>query len=213
MTKRIVIVDYGLGNIYSVQRALEVSGGRDIIVSSRPEEIITADKVILPGVGAFEDGIRGLRDRGLVECIVEIADSGRPLLGICLGMQLFASRSEEFGIHTGLNLIPGEVKALHNIDVDGEKLKVPFIGWARLRLNDKYNEFNCIHNASDKEVYFVHSFQFIPENEINLLGTYSLGGREITAAIQNKNVVGLQFHPEKSGQVGLQIISDFLSIG
>lgn len=209
---KIAIIDYGVGNLYSVQRALEVCGANNICICSNPDEVREAHRVILPGVGAFADGMKGLCERGLDSALRDFADSGRPLLGICLGMQLLATSSEEFGEHAGLNLIPGKVKAIPTAGVDGMPLKIPYIGWSPL---------NCPISASwdgsligsvkeDECVYLVHSFCFDPSITADLLATYQYGGFNITAAIAKNNITGLQFHPEKSGRVGLSILSRFL---
>jgi glutamine amidotransferase len=212
MTKRVTIIDYGIGNLYSVRRAVEVSGGEDIRVSGRPEDIAEADKLILPGVGAFEDGMNGLRERGLVPHIIAAARAGKPLLGICLGMQLLATTSEEFGLHSGLGLIPGEVKPIPRMSIDGDALKVPFIGWSPLTLNARHpSQDSCLANVQGKAVYLVHSYELEPNDPTHLLASYSVGGHMITAAVRHGNVTGVQFHPEKSGTVGLKVISAFLT--
>lgn len=211
MAHRITIIDYGLGNLYSVRRAVEVSGGEDIHISDQARDIRGADKIILPGVGAFEDGMRGLRERGLIEPLIEAVRSGTPVLGICLGMQLLASSSEEFGFHRGLGLIPGTVKAIPNKGINGESLKVPFICWAPLVISNLESaRHSCLANSDGKAVYLVHSYHAIPEDPSHLLATYDFGGRQITAAIRSNNITGVQFHPEKSGSVGLSIIKAFI---
>lgn len=209
---KIVIVDYGVGNLYSVQRALEVCGASDICISSDPTEVLIADRVILPGVGAFADGILGLRERGLDVAIREFANSKRPLLGICLGMQIFATMSEEFGEHTGLGLIPGMVRAIPSVDIIGFPLKIPFVGWSSLDRPDRVHWKGTVlgQMTSEQSVYLVHSFHFVPVSQSNLLATYQYGGHNITAAIVKENIIGLQFHPEKSGEVGLSVLSKFL---
>jgi glutamine amidotransferase len=201
-----------VGNLYSVRRALERSGATRVLVSSDPADIENADRVILPGVGAFADGIQGLRERGLDESICRYVKSGRPLLSICLGMQMLATESEEFGQHAGLNLIPGKVVAIPHEGADGLRLKVPFIGWspligARAVLAGSYLK-GMDENSS---VYLVHSFHVVPDREDALLARYRYGAHEITAAIKRDNITGLQFHPEKSGNVGLQIMANFLA--
>lgn len=211
MAKRITIIDYGIGNLYSVRRAVEVCGDVDIRVSGKPEDIADADKIILPGVGAFEDGMNGLRERDLVPHIIAAARAGKHLLGICLGMQLLASTSEEFGTHSGLGLIPGDVKAIPKTSIEGDVLKVPFIGWAPLILNAHHPDGrSCLDGANGKSVYLVHSYQLQPNDPAHLLASYSVGGQMITAAVRHGNVTGVQFHPEKSGTVGLQIMQEFI---
>jgi glutamine amidotransferase len=212
MGARILIVDYGVGNLYSVRRAVEVSGGEGIVISDRADEIAAAERVILPGVGAFADGMAGLRERGLVEPIVAHAQAGKPLLGICLGMQMLATASEEFGHHTGLDLIPGEVKPIPRQATDGRMLKVPFIGWTTVEVqNAQAAAAGCLAgHRSDAAVYLVHSFHVVPRERRHLLATYAFGGHNVTAAISSDNITGFQFHPEKSGAVGLAIMRKFI---
>lgn len=213
MAKRIVVVDYGVGNLYSVRRALEVSGAAEVIVSGDPLAIGEADGLVLPGVGAFADGMRGLRDRNLIEPISAFARSGRSLLGICLGMQMLVTSSEEFGTHEGLDLIPGEVVAIPNRSVEGQQLKVPFIGWADIVPGNVDAYASSVLRAAESKggVYLVHSFHVRPSVPEHLLATYSFGGHSVTAAIQCNNVIGLQFHPERSGRVGLAIMRRFVA--
>lgn len=212
MGNRITIIDYGVGNLYSVRRAVEMSGGEDIRVSADPADIANADRIILPGVGAFEDGMRGLHEHGLIDAIIAHARSGKPLLGICLGMQMLASVSEEFGTHAGLDLIPGEVKAIPRKAVDGKSLKVPFIGWVPIKVeNAGVAAHSCLREHSPgAAVYLVHSFHVIPKDPAHLLASYSFGGNAIAAAICKDNITGLQFHPEKSGAAGLAILRSFV---
>lgn len=212
MFTRVTVVDYGVGNLFSVRRALERASASDILVSSDPADIESAERVILPGVGAFSDGIRGLHERGLAVPICRYAQSGRPLLGICLGMQMLATESEEFGRHAGLNLIPGRVVAIPREADDGQQLKVPFIGWsslvgARAELAGSY--LRDMDESSS--VYLVHSFHVVPDHGGDVLARYRYGKNEVTAAIRRGNVTGLQFHPEKSGDVGLRIMANFLA--
>ena len=211
MTNKITIVDYGIGNLHSVKRAVEVSGGNDVCVSGRVEDIVWADKLILPGVGAFEDGMSGLQERGLVPHLLSAAQEGKPLLGICLGMQILGTSSEEFGFHSGLGLIPGYVKPIPSKSSDGSVLKTPFIGWAALELsNQQIHENNYLANVDGEAVYLIHSYQLVPNDPAHLLASYSVGGHKITAAVRHANVTGVQFHPEKSGEIGLQIIREFI---
>jgi glutamine amidotransferase len=212
MTKRIVIVDYGLGNVYSVKRALEVSGAEEVVISSDPLTVYQADGLVLPGVGAFSEGMIGLQSRHLIEPIINYSKTGRPLLGICLGMQMLASMSEEFGNHTGLDLIPGNVIPIPTKSADGQTLKIPYIGWSVIKPSreDAYTGSVLQVHGSGEAVYLLHSFHVCPAKTEYLLATYIYGGHPITAAIRHRNVTGLQFHPERSGPVGLRIIKQFV---
>lgn len=206
----IVIVDYGLGNIFSVQRALERSGAQKVLISSNPNQILDADYLVLPGVGAFENGIRQLYDRNLVGPILQYAKDGKPLLGICLGMQLLATTSEEFGANTGLNIIPGKVVAIPKQSSDGIEQKVPYVGWSELsRVGDwKNGLFDVV--AERSFVYLVHSYHMEPSDPSAVIAETNYGGHRITIGIRKENVFGLQFHPEKSGNVGLEMLRSFL---
>jgi imidazole glycerol-phosphate synthase subunit HisH len=208
---KVTVIDYGLGNLFSVKRALEYCGAVNTVISASPDDIADADYVVLPGVGAFSDGMRGLIERDLVEPIYNFVNTGRPLLGICLGMQMLATQSEEFGVFNGLDLIPGRVVAIERNRPDGPIRKIPYIGWAPLI--PKSNEWKTsilrgIPTASS--VYLVHSYQVLPDLSEYTLAVYDFDGLEITAAIRKQNVTGVQFHPEKSAEVGLSIIRNFL---
>lgn len=210
MNKTVTIIDYGVGNLLSVQRALEHCGATTVLAQA-PEDIAVAQRLVLPGVGAFADGMAGLRDRGLIAPIQVYAQSGRPLLGICLGMQMLATGSEEFGSHPGLGIIPGLVKEIPKLSTTGGKLKVPFIGWAPIQsASAETIEHSCLQGLSGRAAYLVHSFHVVPSDPQHLLATYSFGGHSITAAIRKENVTGLQFHPEKSSHMGLTIMKNFL---
>lgn len=207
----IMVIDYGVGNLYSVQRAVEVNGGEDILISSDPADLARADRVILPGVGAFQDGMQGLQERGLVDPLLAYARSGKPLLGICLGMQMLATASDEFGHHPGLDLIPGKVQAIPRTAVNGDAVKVPFIGWAQLAYaNPQVQVGNCLTGLGERAVYLVHSYHVVPREPHHLLASYGFAGHRITAAIRKDNITGLQFHPEKSGEAGMAIMREFL---
>jgi glutamine amidotransferase len=212
MTNRVVIVDYGVGNLLSVARAIESCGG---LVQLAEDELTLskASRLVLPGVGAFGDCINALRARRLDAAILEHVAKGRPLLGICVGMQMLLNGSEEFGRHKGLGIIPGQVIPIPNVDQNGQPLKVPHIGWSPLRPVDARRNWAGTPLKSielGSAAYFVHSFHAEPANEENRLADTIYGGRRITAAISRENVIGTQFHPEKSGQVGLQIFRDLL---
>lgn len=211
MAKWITVIDYGVGNLYNVRRAVEVCGGKNIRISDQSQDLQEADRIILPGVGAFKDGMQGLHDRDLIKPLLDAAMSGKAILGICLGMQLLATSSEEFGFHEGLSLIPGKVRLIPKISADGKPIKIPFTGWSPLTINNhKASNETCLKNSNGQAVYLVHSYQFIPENPANILATYELGGQQITAAIHNRNITGVQFHPEKSASHGLSIIKKFI---
>ncbi len=199
----IAIVDYGVGNLFSLKSSLAMIGA-DAIVTGSADDLRTADKIILPGVGAFEDAAKKLRATGLDAVVIEQAKAGKPLLGICLGMQMLFDRSFEYGEHKGLGLIPGDV-----IDMRPKippKLKVPHIGWNALILKQPNHPLFRYIKEGDC-VYFVHSF-YGANCEKSTLATAEYGA-ELTAAVGSKNVVGCQFHPEKSGRVGLNILRAF----
>jgi glutamine amidotransferase len=212
MTSAVHIVDYGAGNLYSVARAIEKVGGVPTLTSDIAE-IAAADRLILPGVGAFPDGMRGLCSADLDKAVVNFSNTGRPLLGICLGMQMLATTSSEFGSHNGLGLIPGKVEAIPAQTVDGLAHKIPFIGWTELTpvRPNCYDRTALSSMKPQNAVYLVHSFHFVPEDPSDLLATYDYNGLSITAAIARENIIGCQFHPEKSGDVGLKIIDNFIN--
>ncbi len=207
-----VVVDYGVGNLFSVRRALEHCGA-DVTLTDDPRTILHAPRLVLPGVGAFADGMRGLEERGLISVLREYADSGRPFLGICLGMQMLASVSEEFGEHRGLGIIPGRVTAIPNTGMDGALHKIPHIGWAALEQPERATDWSGSILAGLKpgdSVYLVHSYAVVPEDDEHRLADCFYDGRRISAAIRKGLVYGCQFHPEKSGSVGLRILDQFL---
>ncbi len=202
----IAIIDYGVGNLFSLVCSFKAIGA-EAVVTGDPEIIKKADKLILPGVGAFEDAILKLKQSGLGELVCRLAKEGKPLMGICLGMQLLFEKSFEYGEYEGLGLIKGEI-----VPMKGrlpENLKIPHIGWNALNIKKENPLFKYI-NGGDC-VYFVHSFYGVNCDE-ELIATTEYGA-EITAAVANKNVYGCQFHPEKSGTVGLNILKAFCEIG
>lgn len=209
----VTIVDYGSGNLLSVARALEHVGAT-VRLSHNAAEIENAERLLLPGVGAFAEGMQGLREHGLIEPIRRYAISGRPLLGICLGMQMLASFSEEFGEHEGLGLIPGRVVSLPSQDVDGSTQKIPHIGWADLSptVPGGWDGTMFEGTCEGASVYLVHSFHFEPNDATHRLADCFYGGNRITAAVRSGRTIGCQFHPEKSGEVGLALLSSFLRL-
>ena len=202
----IAIIDYGVGNLFSLTSSFKYVGA-DIVVTSDPEEIKKADRIILPGVGAFEDAAKKLRDSGLDKVIKKECANGKPLLGICLGMQLLFERSFEYGEHEGLGLIKGSIRPIS--DVIDKDLKIPHIGWNALHFGDKKDELFKYLNEGDF-VYFVHSY-YGADCEESVIATTEYSA-ELTAAVRNKNVCGVQFHPEKSERVGLSILKAFCEI-
>jgi len=198
----IAVVDYGVGNLFSLCSSLERIGA-DATVTSDAEAIRKADKIILPGVGAFADAAKKLRDSGLDKVIIEQAAQGKEIMGICLGMQLLFEKSYEFGEHTGLGLLKGSVIGMEGtIPVD---LKIPHIGWNALTFCKESKLLRYIKEGDC--VYFVHSFYVDPGAE-SVVATAEYG-KAVTAAVQCGNVMGCQFHPEKSGEVGLNILRAF----
>ena len=210
---KVTLLNFGTGNLHSVLRALEKSGASDVIVSSDLTDIAGADRLVLPGVGAFKNGMQGLSERRLIEPIAEFSASGRPLLGICLGMQMLGTKGFEFGEYDGLNLIEGKIVQIPKSKPDGVKRIVPFVGWSKITLHDKTKRYPSILDDvhENDSIYLTHSYQFILKNTEDLLATYDYDGIAITAAIKKDNITGLQFHPEKSGEVGLNIMRAFIS--
>ncbi|MGD8457456.1 MAG: imidazole glycerol phosphate synthase subunit HisH [Anaerolineales bacterium] len=199
----ITIINYGLGNLHSVRKAVAYVGG-DVIVTNDPEVILNADKAILPGVGAFADGMDGLKSLGFTEVLRDIHLQGKPLLGICLGMQLFFQESEEKGHHLGLGLIQGKVVPFQQTNT-----KVPQIGWNQLEITKTSKLMKGIQNGD--YVYFNHGYYCLPENSEDVL-TITSYGLQFVSSIERENILGVQFHPEKSQKVGLQIIRNFVEL-
>lgn len=195
----IAIIDYGMGNLRSVQKCLEKNGFRTAIVSS-PDGLAGAGGIILPGVGAFEDAVVNLRNRGLDRAIREAADKGQPVLGICLGMQLFFEVSEEGGSCEGLGIFSGRVRRFSG------DLKVPHMGWNRVELRGANPLFDGIPDGS--YFYFVHSYYVEPAVEEYIAGETVYGGRFVSA-VADRNVFGVQFHPEKSSELGERLLYNF----
>ena len=200
----VAVVDYGYGNLRSVLNALEFVGA-EARLAAQPEQLEGADRVILPGVGAFRDAIAALRERGFGEALPALAGEGRPLLGICLGMQLLATKSLEFGEYEGLGLLPGVVERL---DVPDE-LRVPHVGWNDLLIQRESKLFDGF--PDDPTCYFVHSYHLVPDDPELLTATTEYGG-PVSACAERDNVYAAQFHPEKSQRDGLKLLENFLAI-
>lgn len=208
----VTVIDYGMGNLFSVGRALEHCGA-EVVYTDDPVQVINADRLVLPGVGAFADGMAELQKRGLVNAIKEYGASGRGFLGICLGMQMMLDASVEFGEHSGLGLIPGHVVPIPVTGLNGEPHKIPHIGWNRLikpELGPDWHDSILATVPEGTSVYFVHSFTAVPADDKCRLADCLYNGRQILAAIRSGPLCGCQFHPEKSGEMGLRIIKNFL---
>ncbi|WP_417845215.1 imidazole glycerol phosphate synthase subunit HisH [Thalassospira povalilytica] len=212
--KSVQILDYGIGNLFSVCRAIEKVGGTPELIS-KPDQVVEASKLIIPGVGAFERCVSRLKEFNLISSIMDYAQSGKPLLGICVGMQLLMDQSSEFGTHAGLGLIPGTVGRIPDIDINGEKQKVPHVGWAKLDLKvDVEGLGGQLFDGQLKNahMYFVHSYHAIPLRTDDELVTVDYNGVSVSAAVGRQNVVGVQFHPEKSGEAGLLLLRNFVEV-
>lgn len=201
----IAIVDYGVGNLFSLRCSLNAIGEK-AVVTSDPEILKNADRIILPGVGAFADAAEKLHASGLDKIVKDEAAKGKKLLGICLGMQMLFDESYENGRYDGLGLIPGSVKPIS--DVIGEGLKIPHIGWNKLILQGESPLYSHVENG--EHVYFVHSYHAVTDEKFIIAKTEY--GSLLTASVANKNVYGCQFHPEKSGETGLNILKGFCAL-
>lgn len=195
----IVIIDYGMGNIRSVEKALEYLGFKDIYVTEKPEEIIKADKIILPGVGAFRDAIKTIRQKGIDNVIYKVIEQKKPFLGICLGMQLLFEKSYENGKYEGLGIFEGNILKLPKTEI------IPQIGWNSLDITKKEPLFTKL--PEKPYVYFVHSYYL--ETNAPIVSATTFYGKNIQIAVQKENIFATQFHPEKSGDIGLQILKNF----
>ena len=209
----VAIIDYGMGNVLSVQRGLEHCGAT-VSVTANTDEIMSASRVLLPGVGAFANGMAELTRLGLDIVVHDVVKKGTPLLGICLGMQMLLDESEEFGSAKGLGLISGKVIPVPSLTADGLQQKIPHIGWNAM-VSPEDNEGwagTLLDNIEPNEsVYFVHSFMADPEDSHHRIANCLYGGLPVAAVIGKENIWGCQFHPEKSGGVGLNVLRNFLS--
>jgi imidazole glycerol-phosphate synthase subunit HisH len=203
---RVTIIDYGLGNLHSVVKALSHIGAT-VELANNAQAIHDAERLILPGVGAFADGMSGLKKRGFDRAIHEVTAQGTPLLGICLGMQLLFDTSEEFGHHAGLGLIPGRVVRIPQAGV-----KVPHVGWNKLQPTQPWNNTIFAHTPPNEWAYFVHSYHAQVQDAAHLLADCPYGSLRLAAAVVYKNVLGFQFHPEKSGLAGLGMLAHFCGL-
>jgi imidazole glycerol-phosphate synthase subunit HisH len=206
---KVTIIDYGVGNILSVKRAFEHCG-TDVTLTSNPEEILNSSRLVLPGVGAFNNAMKVLDQLNLILVIKEANKRKIPILGICLGMQLLFDASYEFEYTLGLGLIPGKVVPIPNRDNLGGAIKIPHIGWSSLYAEDNLWQDSLLEDIhSGDAFYFVHSFMAIPENNSDRLANCLYEGNKILAVVKRGNITGCQFHPEKSGDLGLKILKRF----
>lgn len=217
----VVIADYGMGNLFSIERAVRYVGGK-CEITDNPVKIARADRLILPGVGAFGEGMRQLKENGMVDAIYEFVQKGRPMLGICLGMQLLLSESCEFGVHKGLELIQGKVVPLTESKSGNRVLKIPHIGWNQI--NAPVIRNLLIGDNSDMwkgtilnglkpgtHFYFVHSFRCMPEDPERIIAETVYGEDRFCSVVNKDNVWGCQFHPERSGEKGLQVYKQYVT--
>lgn len=201
----IAIIDYGVGNLFSLYSSFGAIG-EEVVITADVDEIRAADRIILPGVGAFGDAAEKLKASGMDKIVIEEAKAGKPLMGICLGMQLLFDKGFEYGEHEGLGLIPGKVVPMQGVIDDS--LKIPHIGWNPLLVKKESPLFKYINDGDC--VYFVHSY-YATDCDDSVIATAEYD-KELTAAVANGNVFGCQFHPEKSGEVGLKILKAFCEV-
>ena len=202
----IAIIDYGMGNLRSVQKGFEKVGA-EAVVTADPRVVLEAERIVLPGVGAFRDCMHNLDQGGFIEPLCKVIADGRPFLGICVGMQMLFTDSIEFGMHHGLNILPGHVLRFpEDLKEAGEKLKVPQMGWNQLNFKRRPPAFDGV--AEESNVYFVHSYYVKPDND-DVVATTTGYGFEFCSSVWKDNIVATQFHPEKSQDVGLRILKNF----
>jgi glutamine amidotransferase len=211
MSIPVTIVDYGIGNLLNVVRAFEHCGASVRLVD-RAGPGVEAERLVLPGVGAFGDGMAELRARGLDQLVLRFAETGRPFLGICVGLQMMFESSDELGRHLGLGLLAGQVRAVAAQGRDGQPHRVPHIGWRPLLPASAWQGTPLADLRSHDRVYFVHSFTAEPKDEAVRLADVDYGGLRLCAAVRQGNLYGCQFHPERSGPAGLAMLRRFLKL-
>jgi glutamine amidotransferase len=210
MIIKVAIVDYGLGNLFSIDQACRQAGLSSFITSD-VDFISTSDALILPGVGAFGDAMNSLKVNNLVSPIHNFVQTGKPFMGICLGMQLLFTESEEFGKHVGLNLIPGRIVRFPQTNSDGQLIRVPQIQWNQIRCPENKSWQNSVLKdiPNGSYMHFVHSYYAIPDDAANILSTSKYEGIEYTSAVVKDNITGIQYHPEKSAGLGIKIYENW----
>ncbi|MEZ6060292.1 MAG: imidazole glycerol phosphate synthase subunit HisH [Planctomycetaceae bacterium] len=208
-TLRIQIVDYRLGNLFSIRQACQRIG-IDAVVSSSPQSFDSVDGIILPGVGAFGNAMESLRELNLISSLRTFAASGKPLLGICLGMQLLFDESEEFGRHEGLGILPGTVRRIPDQTLAGRRLRVPNVGWNPVARSNSGVADRVLEGIADDEfMYFVHSYCAVPADSADVLTSTTYGSIRYCSAVRRGHILGVQFHPEKSAGAGLRILKNW----
>jgi len=209
----VTIIDYGMCTLLNVARAFEHCGAK-VTVTENPKEVSAAERLVVPGVGAFSDSMQEVVGRGFGDAIRGFIQAGRPMFGICVGMQILFDASEEFGEHTGLGILPGRVKAVPALRQDGSPQRVPHIGWNHLVEPEGGRDWRGTlldrMEGTHPAFYFVHSFAAVPAKVADRLADCVYGGHRICAAIQRDNLIASQFHPERSGEAGLSIVRSFL---
>ena len=215
MNKSVTLLDYGMANLLNVARAFEYCGA-NVHITQDPQSAMCADRLVVPGVGAFKDCMDEIKARGFGDVINNFSLTGRPVFGICVGMQVLFDTSEEFGEHKGLGILPGFVRAIPKLTHTGISLRVPHIGWGNLvpSSSDQTWQKSLLQDFEGKSpaVYFVHSFAANPADSRDRLADCVYGGHNICAAVQRDNLIATQFHPERSGEVGLAMIRRYLCI-
>ncbi len=212
MSVSVTVLDYGIGNLLNVVRALEHCGATTKVITSAAEAPAQSAYMVMPGVGAFGDGMAEIRARGFDHLVRQHAATGRPYLGICVGMQVMFDASEEMGEHQGMGLIPGKVLAVPERGLDGQKHRIPHIGWRALEPVQTWSGTMLTGAQRGDRVYFVHSFAAVPQEPAITLAQVSYDGIPICAAVRKDNLYGTQFHPERSGDVGLGMLAQFLQL-
>jgi imidazole glycerol-phosphate synthase subunit HisH len=212
MSIPVTVLDYGIGNLLNVVRALEHSGATVRLVEKATPGDAAAPRLVLPGVGAFGDGMQELKARGFDDLVRRFAETGRPFLGICVGMQMMFDASEEMGEHAGIGLLPGRVRAVPSVGSDGVAHRIPHIGWRPLEPVSPWGGTMLADLRPQERVYFVHSFAAEPVAETDRLADVRYNGVRICAAVNRDNLYGCQFHPERSAEGGLTMLRRFLAL-
>lgn len=215
MTNAVTILDYGMCNLLNVARGFQAAGA-DVRVTTAADEAAAAERLVVPGVGAFRDSMAEVTRSGFDDVIRNYVATGRPFLGICVGMQMLFDGSDEFGEHDGLGIFPGRVRAVPATTVEGEPQRVPHIGWSHLEEPEQGRDWrntllHCVV-GQHPAVYFVHSFAAVPERQEDRLADVRYGAHRLCAAVQRDNVMATQFHPERSANLGLELLTGFMKI-